>query len=307
MMSELVVPESAIWVTVSSWFTPRVLFVVLNIVIGTIAIRSKLSNTSQSDDGNRIEGGGEFEFGHDDHYYQPRLLSRGSSIVARLKSINLHRHVSSAFAPFTTETLQPPPSEDAVRSKLSNTSQSDDGNRIEGGGEFEFGHDGHYYQPRLLSRGSSIVARLKSINLHRHVSSVFAPFTTETLQQPPSEDAVTTSDRKEEIQKEPEMDQVDSDSVLTMEEAYMAAKRGNTNHSLSLQNKVVMQELRKSVTKTATAKEKAKLKAKAARVEEDEVDARADDFINRFKKQLQLQRMESLDRLKKMISRGTEK
>jgi len=90
-----------------------------------------------------------------------------------------------------------------------------------------------------------------------------------------------------------------------MEEAYMAAKRGSTNHSLSLQNKVVMQELRKSVTKTATAKEK--LKAKAARVEEDEVDARADDFINRFKKQLQLQRMESLDRLKKMISRGTEK
>ncbi|CAN6457120.1 unnamed protein product [Victoria cruziana] len=36
----------------------------------------------------------------------------------------------------------------------------------------------------------------------------------------------------------------------------------------------------------------------------EEVDAKADDFINRFKQQLQLQRMESIMRHKEMLSRG---
>ncbi|CAL9091852.1 unnamed protein product, partial [Musa textilis] len=37
----------------------------------------------------------------------------------------------------------------------------------------------------------------------------------------------------------------------------------------------------------------------------DEVDARADDFINRFRQQLRLQRLESIARYKEMLSRGS--
>uniref|UniRef100_A0A5B7AW01 Uncharacterized protein n=1 Tax=Davidia involucrata TaxID=16924 RepID=A0A5B7AW01_DAVIN len=40
---------------------------------------------------------------------------------------------------------------------------------------------------------------------------------------------------------------------------------------------------------------------------DDEVDAKADDFINKFKQQLKLQRLESIIGYKDMINRGSEK
>lgn len=39
---------------------------------------------------------------------------------------------------------------------------------------------------------------------------------------------------------------------------------------------------------------------------DDEVDARADDFINKFKYELKLQRLDSISRYKEMIGRGSE-
>lgn len=41
--------------------------------------------------------------------------------------------------------------------------------------------------------------------------------------------------------------------------------------------------------------------------EDEEVDAKADDFINRFKNQLKLQRLDSILRYKEMLSRGSAK
>lgn len=41
--------------------------------------------------------------------------------------------------------------------------------------------------------------------------------------------------------------------------------------------------------------------------EDGEVDLKADDFINRFKQQLELQRRNSILRYKKMLGRGAEK
>lgn len=42
-------------------------------------------------------------------------------------------------------------------------------------------------------------------------------------------------------------------------------------------------------------------------VDDDEVDAKADDFINKFKQQLKLQRLDSIMRYKEMIGRGSAK
>uniref|UniRef100_A0A5B7BXQ7 DUF761 domain-containing protein n=1 Tax=Davidia involucrata TaxID=16924 RepID=A0A5B7BXQ7_DAVIN len=47
-------------------------------------------------------------------------------------------------------------------------------------------------------------------------------------------------------------------------------------------------------------------KARATEVD-DEVDAKADDFINRFKQQLKLQRLDSIIRYKEIITRGSGK
>lgn len=40
---------------------------------------------------------------------------------------------------------------------------------------------------------------------------------------------------------------------------------------------------------------------------DDEVDAKADDFINKFKQQLKLQRLESILKYKEMVGRGNAK
>lgn len=47
--------------------------------------------------------------------------------------------------------------------------------------------------------------------------------------------------------------------------------------------------------------------AASAAVDDDEVDAKADDFINKFKQQLKLQRLDSIMRYKEMIGRGSAK
>ncbi|KAK9099315.1 hypothetical protein Syun_026360 [Stephania yunnanensis] len=61
--------EESIWASMNSWFTPAVLFVLLNIVIGTIAITSKRHKADQ-------------------HLPQNEPLNRAPSLLYRLKSID---------------------------------------------------------------------------------------------------------------------------------------------------------------------------------------------------------------------------
>lgn len=60
-----------------------------------------------------------------------------------------------------------------------------------------------------------------------------------------------------------------------------------------------------SCEKTAVVRRAASVRREEKEVEEEkEVDARADDFINRFRHQLRLQRLESLTQYKDMLNRG---
>ncbi|KAJ4957613.1 hypothetical protein NE237_024724 [Protea cynaroides] len=82
----------SIWASVYSWFTPTVFFVLLNLMIGTIAISSGLgTKKNQAKDGK-----------------QPQL-TRAPSVLERIKSINLYRYRSEEVNPFpsVTTTLQP--------------------------------------------------------------------------------------------------------------------------------------------------------------------------------------------------------
>ncbi|CAN1786372.1 Pathogen-associated molecular patterns-induced protein A70 [Linum perenne] len=66
----------------SSWLTPTVLFLFLNIMIGTIAITSSLASQKPN---------------HNEHHQQQQQqqqLSRSPSVLQRLKSINLYSYRS---------------------------------------------------------------------------------------------------------------------------------------------------------------------------------------------------------------------
>ncbi|CAD5183926.1 unnamed protein product [Musa acuminata subsp. malaccensis] len=72
------------------WFTPTVLFVLLNLVIGGIAVASKSSHHHQPGAAADDDGGA----------YPGRFLARSPSIVLdRLRSFNLHRCLSGEIPP----------------------------------------------------------------------------------------------------------------------------------------------------------------------------------------------------------------
>ncbi|WVZ79703.1 hypothetical protein U9M48_027255 [Paspalum notatum var. saurae] len=83
----------ALWSAVHGWFTPAVFFVVLNIVIGTIAVTSKVAAPGQA----AGEGEGDAAAaGEAAGWEQPRRLARVPSMAFdRLRSFNL-RSLSAA-------------------------------------------------------------------------------------------------------------------------------------------------------------------------------------------------------------------
>ncbi|XP_008778523.2 pathogen-associated molecular patterns-induced protein A70-like [Phoenix dactylifera] len=75
----------SMWSSVRGWFSPTVLFVILNIVIGTIALTSKTLRSHRHRD-------------NDDDDDHPRPISRGpSAVLERLRSVGLFRFRSGDF------------------------------------------------------------------------------------------------------------------------------------------------------------------------------------------------------------------
>ncbi|KAL5224049.1 hypothetical protein ABZP36_010688 [Zizania latifolia] len=85
----------ALWSAVHGWFTPAVLFLVLNLVIGTIAVTSKVGASAaggkREGDGSGGGGGGGGE--------QRRFSRVPSMALDRLRSFNMSRLVGPAPAP----------------------------------------------------------------------------------------------------------------------------------------------------------------------------------------------------------------
>ncbi|CAN6207445.1 unnamed protein product [Urochloa humidicola] len=90
----------ALWSAVHGFFTPAVLFVVLNIVIGTIAVTSKVASPAP---GAAAEGEGAAAgvgAGEEEQQQQYRRLSRVPSMAfERLRSFNLNRFAAPAPEP----------------------------------------------------------------------------------------------------------------------------------------------------------------------------------------------------------------
>ncbi|CDP00772.1 unnamed protein product [Coffea canephora] len=85
----------SIWASMNSWFTLAVLFVLLNLMIGTIAITSTLANQKQHHNHQHQQNSQ-----NDLHPQQPKL-ARSPFVLQRLWSINFYHyrsHDSSSIA-----------------------------------------------------------------------------------------------------------------------------------------------------------------------------------------------------------------
>ncbi|KAF8101909.1 hypothetical protein N665_0201s0213 [Sinapis alba] len=251
-----------------SWFTPTVLFIFLNLIIGTIAISSSLS--SKSNDPNQTQ------------------IQRSPSVIHRLKSINF----SSFTSPPDNKThLQFPPNTSTPDNEPASIEQN---------------------QP-FLSRSPSVLHRIKSFNLYNYISQ--EPITVAESPPPPP--------------PPPSVPVVEEETGPSLEEVY---SKLNLNHVARTKSDTepaagaIPPKLPKKMKKSASAKspfshfEEAEEDVEARRPEtvrvtrvtpveeaDEQVDAKADDFINRFKHQLKLQRIDSITKYKEMVKKRNDK
>ncbi|XP_052210863.1 pathogen-associated molecular patterns-induced protein A70 [Diospyros lotus] len=236
----------SIWASMNSWFTPPVLFVLLNLMIVTIAFTSSFVSQKQQQSHPQAQ----------ENPYQHHRMVRSPSVLERLKSINLYAYrspephpsppLAAAFSPapdsathyVSEQTHEPQSSEPATR--LVFEEEEEEPKSLD---EVYSQLEGHHFdRTRSESEPASgkMPERLPAkIRKSASAKSAFAHFE--------EEDIV-------------------------------------------------------GVRRPATMRE-----GKAAAEVDDEVDAKADDFINKFKQQLKLQRLDSILGYKEMIARGSAK
>ncbi|KAG7567839.1 hypothetical protein ISN45_Aa04g006750 [Arabidopsis thaliana x Arabidopsis arenosa] len=258
-----------------SWFTPTVLFVFLNLMIGTIAISSSFS--SKSNDPNQTQ------------------IQRSPSMIHRLKSINF-----SSFTSPDKSHLEFPPStpEDNNSHQPASIEQN---------------------QP-FLSRSPSVLHRIKSFNLYNYISQE----PTNIIEAPPPSVIVESKQEEEQVQEQ-ELEEEEQ----SLEEVYsklnlnhVARTKSDTEPAAGIRPPKLPKKMKKSASTkspfshfqedeiSVEARRPATVKApRVTTVEEadEEVDAKADDFINRFKHQLKLQRIDSITKYKEMVKKRNDK
>ncbi|KAG8075476.1 hypothetical protein GUJ93_ZPchr0006g44172 [Zizania palustris] len=221
-MLESAIP--ALWSAVHGWFTPAVLFVVLNLVIGTIAVTSKVTASAAGREGDGAGAGGE----------QRRFSRVPSMALERLRSFNMYR-------------LATPAPETAVA------------------GVVDLGHEEQPPVSAVERSRSEAAAELPPLpaRLRKSASdrSAFAHFQAVTEEQ-----TEAVESRRPATTREPPrrcLDVSDTASESSDDE-----------------------------------------EGEETEEEASEVDARADDFINKFRHQLKLQRIDSFLRYRELIRRG---
>ncbi|KAI4316525.1 hypothetical protein L6164_024502 [Bauhinia variegata] len=310
---------SSLWAAVISWFTPTVFFVLLNLMIGTIVITSSLANQKHQQQQHQNDYPRRDSQGHDP-YRHPQELARSTSVLQRLKSINFSPYRSREPAHYSPE----------IQTHYSS--------------EHTHEQQQQHSQPQL-ARSPSMLQRIKSINLYNyfptapasHVQTTHEPethFDFSEIPEPEKHHLDETLVVESEDDDEYENDEVGpirtqhQQPDLSLDEIYSQLQGGASHVTRTVSDTKpasgeVPPKLSKKMKKSATTKSAFShfkeddivvenrrpatvREGKVSSMEADEeVDAKADDFINKFKKQLQLQRLDSIIRYKEMINRGS--
>ncbi|KAF2304340.1 hypothetical protein GH714_030211 [Hevea brasiliensis] len=304
MFEESVSSIPSVWASMNSWFTPSVLFLFLNLMIGTIAITSRLATLkpTQHQEDKQPQ--------HDGHQ-----LVRSPSVLQRFKSINFYSYRSSEPTTVTYEKTQQFDSHFTLQQSP---------------------HDEYHQNQPFICRSPSILQRLKSVNLYNYFSQepstnnlprtqeTHTHFTPQPVYQLEQEQLQEQEEGVETEQEEEDTEEI-QDQEKTLDEIYSKLQSNNKVNRSKSDTKPTSGEvptkLPKKMKKSASAKSAfahfkeedivesrrpatvRESKTKATEEDDAEVDAKADDFINRFKQQLKLQRIDSIMRYKEMTSR----
>lgn len=275
----------SMWESMNSWFTPTVLFVLLNVVIGTIAFTSTLANQNQKQKESQNDP-------------QQQNIARSPSVLQRLKSINFYR------------------SQDAHQKIVADSDTLFNRESAHEAQNFE-DHSRYFFEP---SHQESFQENLETTQAQ--TDYIFQQDLHETQDRMNfEEEKMTHLDFQEVHEQETEKNELQSMVNVYSEVtgSHVIRTKSDTEPASGELPVKLPARMTKSASfksafghfeedivearRPATAKEKGNSKL----AEDNEVDAKADVFINKFKHQLKLQRLDSVIRYKDMIGRGTEK
>ncbi|CAI9093693.1 OLC1v1029251C1 [Oldenlandia corymbosa var. corymbosa] len=318
----------SIWASMNSWFTPAVLFVLLNVMIGTIAFTSTLANQKQHHNHQQQQGSqndNPHQHQHH-HHHQPNSLARSPSVLQRLKSINFqnYRFPQPSFVS-ASHFKTTPDSETHFNYEQTHQSPS-----LESHSQYIFEQPSH-------EKEAIFGQQVQEAQTQYYFDQIQVPKPLETethfvFQQTHEENVQENGigfDSEPAPEELPVEEDEPVDELQSLDEVYSKLTDRHVQRSNSdtkpvageiparLPTKMKKSASMKSAFKhfeaedivearrPATVKERA---SKASNVEDEEgVDAKADDFINKFKQQLKLQRIDSIMRYKEMINRGSER
>lgn len=290
MFEESVSNPSSIWASMNSWFTPTVLFVLLNLMIGTILFSSNLSTTPQEQtqetkQEKQEESTTTTQTPQNDQ--NTPTLQKSPSVLQRLKSIN--------FKSFT-EGLDSDTTEQHLNQELQSAIETQT----------------HY----LFDDHETMTAQAQYVFEEAHQES--SPLTPPQESQPQIQQP-----RQEESQELQDVVPQSLDEVYShfakLTDSHFSRTTSDTKPASGEVPAKLPAKMKKSAsmkspfahfeeTDIVEARRPETVRERGAKVTDvdEEVDAKADDFINKFKQQLKLQRIDSIMRYKEVINRGAK-
>ncbi|KAJ7955897.1 DUF761 domain-containing protein/DUF4408 domain-containing protein [Quillaja saponaria] len=266
-----------------SWCRPTSLFLVLNLVIGTIFIISRFSTQKKP----RHQS----QFGSDN---SPQVV-RAPSLLDRVKSVNFPLYKFQPTNPETQHFLPPEPEQ--VNSYPYPNPNQDTPPQIN-------------KNPSLLNRlkSSNFLSLCRSDSINAEQESL-PPTEAETDSKDPNPDSDSSQVRVNLLQRsKSEMGTAalrrspEKIKKSTSEKSAWGYGEEEEEEEEEDDDDEAVERRRPATTRA----ERISVKKKETELfmEEEGVDAKADDFINRFKKQLRLQRLDSVLRFKDTPNRG---
>ncbi|KAK4277341.1 hypothetical protein QN277_015354 [Acacia crassicarpa] len=303
MLGESVSSAPSIWAVVYSWFTPTVFFLLLQLMIGTIFITSTFANNRHHEQPDT----------HDDPHH-PQQLARSPSLLQRLKSINFSTYRSQECPHHTSEfhtsheAPQPPlPRSPSMLQRLKSINLYN-----------------YFATDPISSRFSSPDAAVLNA---AHESANHVEFPNAHEPEKYHLDGAPLVESDEDVEEEdvvaeiphPEPERSFDEIYSELQGVHVSRTKSDTKPASGEVPEKLPRKMKKSATtksafshfreedivdnrRPATMRE-AKVSVSEA---DDEVDAKADDFINKFKQQLQLQRLDSIARYKEIIQRSAQ-
>ncbi|XP_020224442.1 pathogen-associated molecular patterns-induced protein A70 [Cajanus cajan] len=264
---------ASVYAAMASWFTPSYLFVFINLVIGTIAITTRFANTTEKH-----------------HQHQHQHLHRSPSLLERIASFNFRYHKHEQISTTPHDVVDPVQSLDSsqlerVPSLLDRVrSFSLDFTKVETKEPVEPVQNSDLLP---LERAPSLLDRIRSFNLN------FTEAQVEEHDEPVQQQLSRTSSLL--------------DCVMSFNLGFIKTEVEKPDEPEPAQQQLrrapsILQRI-KSLTFERSESVKDSHEAEE-REEEEGVDAKADDFINRFRQQLRLQRLDSILRYRDTLKRN---